>query len=159
MENVLKHEFVIDGEERMLEFGRRLAAVLEPGDRVMLCGVLGAGKTTLVRGIARGLGFQGRVTSPTFTLVNVYPAEVPIYHLDLYRIGDQPDAVEELEEEYYGDGVMLVEWPMTPEADAETVKIDIFLLENDYDHPRRVVIRMPGSRTALPESLTGEKKT
>lgn len=95
-------------------FGRRLAALLRPGDVVALQGSLGAGKTTLARGILRGLGYEGDVASPTFPIVIAYePPETrfPVWHVDLYRIED-PGEIEELGlEDARQEAVLLVEWP------------------------------------------------
>ena len=95
-------------------FGARLAARLRPGDAVALFGELGAGKTTLARGVLRGLGFEGDVASPTFPLVIAYePPEVrlPLWHVDLYRIEDVAEIRELALDEASGDGVVLIEWP------------------------------------------------
>ena len=99
--------------------GRQLAASLQPGDVLLLYGDLGAGKSELTRGIAEGLGVSGPVTSPSFTILNVYDdGRIPLYHFDWYRL----ESVEELYEmgmdEYLGgDGVAVVEWPtQCPEA-------------------------------------------
>jgi len=95
-------------------FGEALAARLRPGDVVALAGALGAGKTTLARGVLRGLGHRGDVASPTFALVVPYePPDVrlPAWHVDLYRI-EHPGEMEELGlEEALDDGVLLIEWP------------------------------------------------
>jgi tRNA threonylcarbamoyladenosine biosynthesis protein TsaE len=93
--------------------GAALAAALTPGDLVLLEGDLGAGKTFLVRAIARGLGVPSsvRITSPTFTLVHEHPGRVPIVHADLYRLGDPDELVElGLIERVGGDAVALIEW-------------------------------------------------
>lgn len=100
-------------ETGMIELGRRLAATLSGGDVIELRGDLGAGKTTLVRGLLRGLGFRGRVKSPSYGLVESYRVGgLDIHHLDLYRLAD-PDELEFLGiEELCGpDSVLLVEWP------------------------------------------------
>ena len=95
-------------------FGARLAAVLRPGDVVALSGELGAGKTTLARGLLRGLGFEGDVASPTFPIVLAYePPEtrLRLWHVDLYRI-EGPGEVEELAlGEARLDTALVVEWP------------------------------------------------
>ena len=103
--------------------GRQLAASLQPGDVLLLYGDLGAGKSELTRGIAEGLGVSGPVTSPSFTIMNVYDdGRIPLYHFDWYRL----ESVEELYEmgmdEYLGgDGAAVVEWPtQCPEAIPET---------------------------------------
>lgn len=92
------------------ELGRRLAAWVTPGDFLCLRGELGAGKTTLVQGLAEGLGAREPATSPGFTLVHQHVARIPLYHLDLYRLGpaDLPDiGVDDVLDEH---AVVVVEW-------------------------------------------------
>lgn len=95
-------------------FGRRLASLLRPGDCIALFGTLGAGKTSLCRGIIRGLGFEGEVPSPTFPLVQTYePPEtrLPVWHVDLYRV-EHTGELEELGlEDALQDRALLIEWP------------------------------------------------
>lgn len=94
--------------------GARLAQVVRPGDVVTLSGPLGAGKTSLARGLLAALGLAGEAPSPSFAIVQPYaPPEVrlPVLHVDLYRI-EHPAELEELGlEEALGDAVLLVEWP------------------------------------------------
>lgn len=94
--------------------GRSLAVQLRAGDVVALSGGLGAGKTSLVRGVLAGLGHKGDVPSPTFPIVLVYdPPEVrlPVWHVDLYRV-EHPEELEELGlEEALPAGALLIEWP------------------------------------------------
>jgi len=106
----MKYSFVSRSPEDTLEFGSRLGRLLKPGDIVCLEGQLGAGKTVLTRGIARGLEIDSDVTSPTYTLINEYAGGVPLYHFDLYRLEDG----EELfyiggEDLLYGQGVSVIE--------------------------------------------------
>jgi len=92
---------------------RRLAGLLRAGDVVGLCGDLGAGKTTFAGFAAHALGVpeEVAVTSPSFTLINEYLGRIPIYHMDLYRLGDPSELYELGLWEYYdGGGVCLVEW-------------------------------------------------
>jgi tRNA threonylcarbamoyladenosine biosynthesis protein TsaE len=99
-------------EQEVTEYGRALASELTAGAVVALIGDLGAGKTTLSKAIAAGLGVTDDVTSPTFTLINEYDGgRLPLYHFDVYRLEDPAD-LEELgyEEYFYGRGVTLVEW-------------------------------------------------
>jgi tRNA threonylcarbamoyladenosine biosynthesis protein TsaE len=99
-------------EAATVKFGRKLAAVLQPGDVVTLSGPLSAGKTTLVRGLLAGLGHEGEVPSPSFAIVQPYEALVPpVWHVDLYRI-DNPADLDELGlEDMSDEGVLIVEWP------------------------------------------------
>ncbi|MFC3711417.1 tRNA (adenosine(37)-N6)-threonylcarbamoyltransferase complex ATPase subunit type 1 TsaE [Sphingoaurantiacus capsulatus] len=100
--------------EALEAFGARLAAVARTGDVIALYGDLGAGKTTLARGLLRGLGLEGEAPSPTFTLVQTYdPPEMrlPVWHCDLYRLDDPEEAVELGLEEAFGDALVLIEWP------------------------------------------------
>jgi tRNA threonylcarbamoyladenosine biosynthesis protein TsaE len=93
--------------------GTRLASHLAPGDFIALTGDLGAGKTQFAKGVASGLLVDPSlcVTSPTFTLLNVYSGRIPLYHFDFYRLHGQQDAIDlGFEEYFYGDGVCLIEW-------------------------------------------------
>ncbi|MCS7049656.1 MAG: tRNA (adenosine(37)-N6)-threonylcarbamoyltransferase complex ATPase subunit type 1 TsaE [Verrucomicrobiae bacterium] len=93
--------------------GEQLAAELTPGTVLAIQGDLGAGKTCFVQGLARGLGFRGAVTSPTFTLIHEYRGgRLPLYHIDLYRLTDPQQAVAIGVEEYFdAGGVTVIEWP------------------------------------------------
>lgn len=88
------------------------AKTLKAGDTVCMYGEMGAGKTAFVQGLARGLGIDAHITSPTFTIVNEYEGRLPLYHFDVYRISDSDEMYEIGYEEYvYGDGVSVIEWP------------------------------------------------
>lgn len=95
-----------DETERL---GERLAEQLKAGDVITLEGDLGAGKTTFTKGIARGLGIQRVVNSPTFTIIKEYEGHLPLYHMDVYRLEDQDEDLG-FDEYFYGDGVTVVEW-------------------------------------------------
>lgn len=94
------------------EFGRTFAASLKRGDVLALSGDLGAGKTHFAKGLARGLGIDTEVTSPTFTLIHEYPGgRLPLYHVDLYRLDEAGEALGIGIDEYLrGDGVTAIEW-------------------------------------------------
>jgi tRNA threonylcarbamoyladenosine biosynthesis protein TsaE len=93
--------------------GEKLAGRLQPGDVLLLEGDLGAGKSELTRGIARGLGVAETVTSPSFTILNVYESgRCPLYHFDWYRLESAEELYELGMDEYLGgDGIAVVEWP------------------------------------------------
>ena len=117
-------EIVTESPENTESIGERLAALLKQGDIVGLSGELGAGKTVMVKGICRGLRYDGIVTSPTFSLINVYPGQPEIYHFDFYRLETLVDLADLGYEEYfYSDrGISLVEWAdRVPEAMSDAV--------------------------------------
>jgi len=94
----------------MRTWGRRLAQKLRAGDVVALICNLGAGKTTLMQGLAAGWGYRGETTSPTFALANEYrSARGPLYHLDMYRLSSRELAAFPLED-YFSEGVCVIEW-------------------------------------------------
>src|SRR5690625_4290245 len=91
-------------EEETIRIGEKLAILLRPGSDVTLSGQLGAGKTTLVKGIAAGLGVKQMVTSPTFTIIKEYEGELPLYHMDAYRLENSEEDIGFLEY-FSGDGI------------------------------------------------------
>lgn len=106
--------------EETLRLGERLGRRLQAGDVILLRGELGAGKSVLARGMARGLGVQGPLPSPSFPVLLVHEgASLPLYHMDLYRLHDPDELYAMGLEEFLlgGQGVCLVEWPdRAPEA-------------------------------------------
>ncbi len=105
-------EFRLVDESATLDLGKSIAAGLVPGMLVALHGPLGAGKTTLARGVLRGLGYEGRVKSPTYALVELYElSRLDLYHFDLYRFADPQELIESgLQEAFNGSNVCIVEW-------------------------------------------------
>ncbi len=110
----MTHSLPLETAADVEALGARLAAQLRAGDVVLLEGGLGAGKTTLARGVLRGLGLAGEAPSPTFAILQGYePPEVtlPVGHVDLYRL-DEPAEAEELGlDDWLADGALLIEWP------------------------------------------------
>ena len=96
-------------EEELIEWGRRLGSLLQEQDVLILTGDLGAGKTTFTKGLARGLGIKQMIKSPTYTIVREYEGRLPLYHLDVYRIGEDPDSID-LDDFLFGEGVTVIEW-------------------------------------------------
>jgi tRNA threonylcarbamoyladenosine biosynthesis protein TsaE len=99
--------------DETIKIAKEFAKTVEPGDVICLEGNLGAGKTHFVKGFVQGLGLSGDVvSSPTFTIINEYEGELPVYHFDCYRLEHVQEAIEIGAEEYlYGEGVCIVEWP------------------------------------------------
>ncbi len=109
--------------------GARIAERLGPGDVVVVSGEVGAGKTTLIRGACRGLGVEGPVTSPTFTIGQRYRGgRLPVSHLDLYRLESLEEEDPALLDDYLGaDGVAFVEWPAVAEPRLERRALEVRL--------------------------------
>ncbi|MCU0308165.1 MAG: tRNA (adenosine(37)-N6)-threonylcarbamoyltransferase complex ATPase subunit type 1 TsaE [Thermoleophilia bacterium] len=128
-----------DGPEATAALGSGLAALLGPGDLVLLRGELGAGKTTLVRAVARALGVEGPVTSPTFTVAQRYAGRVPVAHLDAYRLSSPDDEELGLALEAIGDdAVALVEWPDVLAGGLPEPRLEVELRHEGGD--RRLVV-------------------
>lgn len=105
--------FESNSAEDTFAFGQKLGREAVPGEIICLDGDLGVGKTVFTQGFAAGLGIDGYVNSPTFNIVKEYEGgRLPLYHFDVYRIGD-PSEMEEIgyEDYFYGQGVSIIEWP------------------------------------------------
>jgi tRNA threonylcarbamoyladenosine biosynthesis protein TsaE len=97
--------------EETVELGKKIGAFLLPNDVIALTGQLGAGKTTLIQGIAAGIGVKDYVTSPTFIIINEYNGRLPLYHIDLYRLDEGLQIADLGIEEYFArGGVCVIEW-------------------------------------------------
>jgi tRNA threonylcarbamoyladenosine biosynthesis protein TsaE len=119
----------LEDESDTLDLGHRLARGLSPSSRLYLHGDLGAGKTTLVRGLLRALGFEGRVKSPTFSLVEPYEfSSLSLYHFDFYRFAEASELRDSgLLEHFDGPSVCIVEWPAKagPQLPPPDLEIDL----------------------------------
>ena len=125
--------------EETFELARKMAAGFEGTEVVLLIGELGAGKTVFAKGIAAGAGVAdpGRVTSPSFTLVNVYEGLHPVYHIDLYRLEREAEIADLGWEDMLGRGIVVVEW-----AEKMTFPVDgiVVRIETSGDDERRITI-------------------
>ena len=134
-------EFLTRGEAETEALGVRLAAVLTPGTVVAYRGGLGMGKTAFTRGLARGLGYKGRVTSPTFTIVNEYEGgRLPLFHFDMYRL-EGADALFDIGWEDYLDrgGVCAVEWSELAEDALPPEAVFVTIARSPEDENARVI--------------------
>jgi tRNA threonylcarbamoyladenosine biosynthesis protein TsaE len=122
--------------------GERIAAGLGPGDVVLVSGELGAGKTTLIRGVCRALGVTDQVTSPTFTIGHRYRGRLAVSHIDLYRLEGLDREVPGLLDEYLDrDSVVLIEWPEGAAATLETVSARVTIRHAGGDEREVEVVR------------------
>jgi tRNA threonylcarbamoyladenosine biosynthesis protein TsaE len=137
----------LDSPDESLALGGRLAALVRAGDVIALSGPLGAGKTSIARGLLAALGLEGEAPSPSFAIVQPYaPPEVrlPVLHVDLYRI-DDPDEAEELGlDDARSDSLLLVEWPERLGADAWADALWL-TLEVTAEGARELTARVPAA--------------
>lgn len=142
MAEIIKESFKA---EDTYNIGRELAQQCKPGDVLLLDGDLGVGKTVFTKGFGRGLGIEEPISSPTFTIMQIYEeGRLPLYHFDVYRIADVEEMDEIGYEDYfYGEGVCLIEWATLIQEllpkNAISVKIEKDL-EKGFDY-RRIRIR------------------
>ena len=123
-----------------IELGERLGRAVEPGDLLCLWGELGAGKTQLTKGVARGLGIDDTVNSPTFVLMSEYAGRVRLFHVDLYRLADASDALAGgVVDERQADGVTVVEWPDRLRDVLPVSRLDV-VIDGTGDEPRTIAI-------------------
>ncbi|MEU7055204.1 tRNA (adenosine(37)-N6)-threonylcarbamoyltransferase complex ATPase subunit type 1 TsaE [Streptomyces sp. NPDC046197] len=148
-------EITVTSPEQMRELGRRLAKLLRAGDLVMLSGELGAGKTTLTRGLGEGLGVRGAVTSPTFVIARVHPSlgdGPPLVHVDAYRLSGGLDEMEDLDLDVsLPDSLIVVEWGegKVEELTDERLQVLIHRAVGDTtDEVRHVTVTGIGERWA-----------
>ncbi|GAA3374465.1 tRNA (adenosine(37)-N6)-threonylcarbamoyltransferase complex ATPase subunit type 1 TsaE [Streptomyces sannanensis] len=144
---------LITSPEQMKELGRRLAELLRPGDLVLLTGELGAGKTTLTRGLGEGLGVRGAVTSPTFVIARVHPSLVdgpPLVHVDAYRLDGGLDEMEDLDLDVsLPDSVVVVEWGVGRVEDLSDDRLHVVIhrtVGDTTDEHREVTVTGIGPR-------------
>lgn len=126
--------------EQTERLGEYIGSRLSKGDVIAFQGTLAAGKTTMTKGIARGLGIDENVTSPTFTLISEYRGRLPLYHMDVYRLDSTDDFVNlGVEELLYGDGVCVVEWSEKVMSVLPPSSM-ILLIEGDGEYGRTITV-------------------
>lgn len=146
---------ILPDEDATLALGAALARGLEPGLVVFLHGELGAGKTTLVRGALRGLGYAGRVKSPTYTLVELYEvSRLNLHHFDFYRFHDPREWSEAgFRDTFDGLRVSLVEWPERAEGLLPPPDVEITLHIQDSGRLATIAARTPAGQRCIDSAL------
>ncbi|WP_328680058.1 tRNA (adenosine(37)-N6)-threonylcarbamoyltransferase complex ATPase subunit type 1 TsaE [Streptomyces sp. NBC_01261] len=154
----LSVSLTVNSPEQMRELGRRLAELLRAGDLVMLTGELGAGKTTLTRGLGEGLGVRGAVTSPTFVIARVHPSlgdGPPLVHVDAYRLGGGLDDMEDLDLDVsLPESVIVVEWGEGKVEELTDDRLSLVIhraVGDTTDEVRHVTVTGLGARWAAVE--------
>ena len=146
-----KIEIISESAEQTREIARFIGEKLREGDVLALSGELGSGKTCFTGGLARGLGVDEKyqITSPTFTLINEYPARCKLYHFDVYRLNGYSEFEDLGYEEYFcGDGIVVIEWA---EKIVQILPADTFFISFEYldENRRRIIIK--GQKNRLKE--------
>ena len=148
-----KIEIISKSADRTREIASLIGGKLRKGDILALSGELGSGKTCFTRGLALGLGVseEYQITSPTFTLINEYPARCKLYHFDVYRLNSYTEFEDLGYEEYFsGDGIVVIEWA---EKIVQILPNDTIFISFEYlDENRRKII-MKGSKSRLKELI------
>ncbi|CQR47443.1 tRNA threonylcarbamoyladenosine biosynthesis protein TsaE [Paraliobacillus sp. PM-2] len=121
-----QYEIKTHTTEETMRIAEKLAVLLRPGDVITLQGGLGAGKTTFTKGLGIGLGVKRTINSPTFTIVKEYMGELPLYHMDVYRLEESEEDIG-FDEYFNGDGISVVEWPQFIKPFLPNVRLDIQL--------------------------------
>jgi tRNA threonylcarbamoyladenosine biosynthesis protein TsaE len=137
-------EAASDRPEATRALAARLAAVAEPGDVVCLWGDLGAGKTVFAKGFGAGLGVEGTISSPSFVLMGEYAGRLPLFHIDLYRLGTATEVFDGgLLDDRQSDGVVLIEWPDRLGDALPADRLDV-RIDGGGDEPRRLRLSASG---------------
>lgn len=141
-------KYITNSYEETERAAAEFAESLKGGEVIAMYGDLGAGKTAFVRGLARALGIEGHITSPTFTIMNAYEGRLPLYHFDVYRIADPDEMYEIGYDDYIGsDGVCVIEWAELIEdiLPDRYIKIDIKKDSGKGDDYREITIEETGA--------------
>ncbi|MBQ0039502.1 MAG: tRNA (adenosine(37)-N6)-threonylcarbamoyltransferase complex ATPase subunit type 1 TsaE [Treponema sp.] len=135
-------EFHTNTSDETIELGRKIGALLKPGDVIAMTGTLAAGKTTITKGIAESLGVSENITSPTFCLISEYDGtKMPLYHMDVYRLEGAEDFINlGTEDMLYGNGVCIIEW--SEKVQSELPKKTIYMTITPHeDGTRNICIK------------------
>lgn len=138
------YEIITNTPEETMQFAKKLASQLKPKDVITLEGDLGAGKTTFTKGLAKGLGIKRTINSPTFTIIKEYRGNLPLYHMDVYRLENSDEDLG-FEEYFDGDGVTVVEWAhlIEDQLPSEILSVQLF---HQGDSKRKIVLKPVGER-------------
>ncbi len=142
-------EFILNSVEDTISLGKKLGSLLNAGDIICLEGDLGTGKTYFTKGIAKGLGIDEPITSPTFTIVNEYYGRLKLYHFDVYRVNDIDEIAEIGFDEYiFSDAVSIIEWANYIEEliPKKCIWVSIYKQPEKGPNYRKITIKYDGNR-------------
>jgi len=132
-------EYLTNSERETFLLAKKLAQDFKGQEVVFLMGELGAGKTVFAKGIAAGLGLKDvhQVCSPSYTLINIYKAKYPIFHIDLYRLGKNAEILDLGWEDYLGQGIIVVEWAEKMKFNLDAIRV---VLHTGKRNQRKIII-------------------
>ncbi|WP_096186821.1 tRNA (adenosine(37)-N6)-threonylcarbamoyltransferase complex ATPase subunit type 1 TsaE [Evansella halocellulosilytica] len=136
--------FLSHSEQETWDLAKKIAFHLQPGDVVTLEGDLGAGKTSFTKGLAKGLGVERNVNSPTFTIMKEYEGRLPLYHMDAYRLEDEMEDLG-LGDYFEGQGITVVEWPSMIEEQLPDERLEI-IMKHQGETERQLTFFTHGER-------------
>jgi tRNA threonylcarbamoyladenosine biosynthesis protein TsaE len=145
-------KFTIKTEEEMINLGQRIGALVYPNMVITMNGNLGAGKTTITKGIGKAMGIKRVINSPTFTIMKIYEGILNLYHLDVYRI-ENSDSDFELEEYFYMGGVSVIEWSNNIK---ELIPEDAISLDFEIVEDGSRIVTIVGPKSFIEKLETGE---
>lgn len=150
-------KFITQSVEETFNLGKRIGALVQPGDIICLSGDLGTGKTHFTKGIACGLDIKDYITSPTFTIVNEYDGRLKLYHFDVYRVND-PDEIYAIgfDEYIFSNGVSVIEWAdyIAELIPSEKIMVEIFKNSKFGENYREININYVGNRYDYLKEIT-----
>jgi len=132
-------EYLTHSERETFLLAKKLARDFKGQEVVLLIGELGAGKTIFAKGIAAGLGLKDvhQVCSPSYTLVNIYQAKYPIFHIDLFRLGKNSEILDLGWEDYLGQGIIIVEWAEKIKFNLDAIHVTLHMGKQDK---RKIIV-------------------
>jgi len=145
-------KYIIKTEEEMINLGQKIGALVYPNMVITMNGNLGAGKTTITKGIGKAMGIKRVINSPTFTIMKIYEGNLNLYHLDVYRI-ESSESDFELEEYFYMGGVSVIEWSNNIK---DLIPEDAINLEFEIQDDSSRVVTIVGPSEFINKLETGE---
>lgn len=145
-------KYIIKTEEEMINLGQKIGSLVYPNMVITMNGNLGAGKTTITKGIGKAMGIKRVINSPTFTIMKIYEGILNLYHLDVYRI-ENSESDFELEEYFYMGGVSVIEWSNNIK---ELIPTDAISLEFEIQDDASRIVTIVGPSDFINKLETGE---
>jgi len=133
-------EYISKSEKSTIKFGKEISSRIKTGDVISIYGELGTGKTTFIRGVCRGLGYNGIVNSPSYTIINQYNSKHKILHFDFYRLKNKDEIFDlGVDEFFFDDWICLIEWPVLAEMFLPDETKNVFIRYSEENMTWRII--------------------